>query len=232
MRNFETNFYQFIQQDLVALSIQSAFWDIERAYQVLKNYMKTIHMDVKEKENFRVSLLETKGQLVQVIDQSKAEVYSERISQRIDRQLHYVKERLSIRFHDLFKDRFNPVTISASGRKANQQLKDQLRYLIYDTGYELLQELRSVSLMIEAFLLELIKEVYSDFQDRTKGIDDQFTLPMIEAGTLDTPSYEQAFLTMDLKEFNQALNLFKGTKAFFVKGERETMQEIGRASCR
>src|SRR5690625_2528014 len=225
MVNFETNFFQFIEHDLVALSIQSALWDIERAYQVLNHYLKTIHMNEQEKEKYRLLLLETKSELDQTIEEPQAELYSERISQRIERQLHYVKERLSIRFHDLFKDRFNPVTISASGRKAKQQLKDQLSILIDDTGYELLQELRAVSLRIEAFLLELIKEVYSDFQDRTKGIDDQFTLPMIEAGTLDTPSYEQAFLTMDLKEFNQALNLFKGTKAFFVKGERDKMLE-------
>src|SRR5690625_2206380 len=225
MRNFETNFYQFIQQDLVALSIQSAFWDIERAYQVLKNYMKTIHMDVKEKENFRVNLLETKGKLVQVIDQSKAEVYSERISQRIDRQLHYVKERLAIRFHDLFKDRFNPVTISNSGRKAHQQLANQLRILIDDIGYELLQELRAVSLRIESFLLKLTEEVYDDFQDRTKAIDNKFTLPTLETETLETPAYQQAFLKLDLKQFNKALNLFKGTKAFFVEGERDVMKE-------
>src|SRR5699024_12714295 len=96
-------------------------------------------MDEQEKEKYRLLLLETKSELNQTIEEPQAELYSERISQRIDRQLHYVKERLSIRFHDLFKDRFNPVTISASGRKANQQLKDQLNILIDDTGYELLR---------------------------------------------------------------------------------------------
>src|SRR5690625_3249040 len=114
MVNFETNFFQFIEHDLVALSIQSALWDIERAYQVLNHYLKTIHMNEQEKEKYRLLLLETKSELDQTIEEPQAELYSERISQRIERQLHYVKERLSIRFHDLFKDRFNPVTISAS----------------------------------------------------------------------------------------------------------------------
>src|SRR5690625_2792768 len=86
MESFETNFFQFIEHDLVELSIQSALWDIERAYQVLKNYIKTIHMDEQEKEKYRLHLLETKGQLNQTIDEPQAEVYSERISQRIDRQ--------------------------------------------------------------------------------------------------------------------------------------------------
>src|SRR5690625_1289151 len=106
MVNFESNVFQFIDHDLVALSIQSALWDIERAYQVLNHYLKTIHMNELEKEKYRLLLLETKSELDQTIEEPQAELYSERISQRIERLLHYVKERLSIRFHDLFKDRF------------------------------------------------------------------------------------------------------------------------------
>lgn len=225
MLHFEASFYQFIHHDLVSLSIQSAFWDIERAHQVMKNYMQTSHLNEKEKEKFRLTLLVTKERLQETIDEPNAEIYEERIRQRIARQLHYVKERLSIRFHDLFADRFNPVTISVSGRKANEQLEEQLKRLIDDTGYELLQELRAVSLRIESFLWELTEEVYTDLRDRAKAIDEKFTLPMIESGTLETPSYEQAFLTLDMQQFSKALNLFKGTKAFFVKGEKDVMKE-------
>ncbi len=46
------------------------------------------------------------------------EVSQQQIKERIERQLHYVLERLYIRFHDMFTEHFNPTTITDSGRKA------------------------------------------------------------------------------------------------------------------
>src|SRR5690625_5429472 len=80
MVNFETNFFQFIEHDLVALSIQSALWDIERAYQVLNNYLKTIHMDEQEKEKYRLLLLETKSELNQTIDRKSTRLNSSHVA--------------------------------------------------------------------------------------------------------------------------------------------------------
>src|SRR5699024_8197465 len=41
----------------------------------------------------------------------------------------------------------------------------------------------------------------------------------------DTPSYEQAFLTIDTGSFQAELNRFKGTKSFFEKNEKEKMKD-------
>src|SRR5699024_5761491 len=75
---------------------------------------------------------------------------------------HYVKERFSIRFHDLFKDTFNPTTITESGRKAKPQLQRALRSLLDYSGQELLQEVRAVSLRIENYMREFMKELDDD----------------------------------------------------------------------
>jgi predicted GTPase len=225
MQGFETEFYRFINKDLVAISIQSAAWDIERVYQFLTNYMQTIHLNEKEKEQFRNDQLQIKQRLNQTIAETNAKIYEERINQRIERQLHYVKERVAIRFHDLFTDTFNPITISSSGRNAHVQLQHGLKILIKDVGYELLQESRAVSLRVESFIKNILEEVYKDLQDRSQVIDDQFLLPILEIESLRTPKYDQAFEKLELQQFSKALNLFKGTKAFFEKGKKDLMKE-------
>src|SRR5699024_12809759 len=87
-------------------------------------------------------------QVEQVIQEIDIQLIEDRLRHRIDRQLHYVKERFSIRFHDLFKDTFNPTTITESGRKAKPQLQRALRSLLDYSGQELLQAVRAAPLRV------------------------------------------------------------------------------------
>lgn len=225
MDNFETAFYQFINDELPALAIQSTEWDINRAYRSLLTYGEAADLNKQEKEDYRSGLHEKQAALIQVVEEADAMIYEERIVQRIERQLHYVQERVAIRYHDLFKDTFNPTTISASGRKAITQLENSLRRLIDYLGYELLQEMRAVSLRIEAYMKTLDQEVYGDFREKIKPIDDTFLLPVFDDVTLDTPLFEQALSTLDLTLFKTTLAQFKSTKAFFEQNERVAMKE-------
>lgn len=225
MENFETAFYQFINDELPALAIQSTEWDINRAYTSLLTYREAADLNKQEKEQYRSGLHEKQAALIQVVEAADATIYEERIVQRIERQLHYVQERVSIRYHDMFKDTFNPTTISESGRKAIIQLENSLHRLIDYLGYELLQEMRAVSLRIEAYMKTLDQEVYDDFREKIKPIDTHFMLPLFEDMVLDTPAYEQALSTLDFKLFKTTLAQFKSTKAFFEQNERVAMKE-------
>ena len=225
MDNFEKAFYQFIHNDLAQLSMESALFDIERSYQTLTHYIESANLNEQEKQDYRATLLQKQESLTNTIGDIDASLYNNRIEQRIDKQLHYVDERLSIRFHDMFKEMFNPTTITESGKKAKEQLQRSLVNLIDYTGYELLQELRAVSLRIEAYLFELQKEVYQDTNSKVNQIDSYFMLPALENTDIQTPEYPQAFKDANIEPFNKALSRFKGTKAFFVKNEKEVMKE-------
>jgi len=225
MDNFETAFYQFINDELPALAIQSTKWDINRAYTSLLTYGEATALNEQEKEDYRSGLHDNQTTLMQVAEEADATIYEERIVQRIERQLHYVQERVAIRYHDLFKDTFNPTTISASGSKATLQLENSLRRLLDYVGYELLQEMRAVSLRIESYMTTLDQEVYEYFKEKLKPIDATFLLPVFEDVILDTPAYEQALSALDLTLFKTTLGKFEGTKAFFEQNERITMKE-------
>jgi small GTP-binding protein len=226
MQHFETDFYQFIYNDLSALTIQSALWDINRAYSAMKHYTESLHLDEQQKEAQQNGLLNKKTQLMQEITDGQTTVYADQIQQKTTKQLFYVQERLSIRFHDMFKEFFNPTTITESGRKAHEQLRNSTQDLIDYAGFELHQEIQAVSLRVEAYIQSQAAEFYQLLTEKCMQIDRTLTLPNFESVPIETPGYEHAFQQLDITEFDKAIALFKGTKAFFEKNEKQKMKEV------
>src|SRR5699024_7781488 len=110
MEIFKKHFLNFINQDLAEIIIKSAIFEINRAKQTLANYIETSNLDMKEKEVFRISLLQKQETIENMIEDYTFKIYTERLEQKIEKQLYYVEERLSIRFHDMFKEIFNPTS--------------------------------------------------------------------------------------------------------------------------
>ncbi|HLS09314.1 dynamin family protein [Lentibacillus sp.] len=225
MKAFEDAFDYFIHQELASITIRSAVRDIQRARQAMRHYLDSIKMNAAEKEHARTELIEKQTSLKKLAEKIDTDLYEQKISQKLEKQLYYVLERLSIRFHDLFKETFNPATITGSGKKAQQQLKNSFENLLDYAGYELLQELRAVSLRIESFIYDLKQEVYFEYTNKSSQIDTTFLLPDFEESELTTPEYEQAFSNLNAQTFDKELKQFNGTKAFFAKNQKESMKE-------
>lgn len=145
--------------------------------------------------------------------------------ERIERQLHFVLERLYIRFHDMFTEHFNPTTITKSGRQAITELEHNRNQFIDYVGYELLQEVRAVSLRIEAYMKELLKNTYEQIQEEIASIDKTFIIPSLTDTNIETPEYKQALIDIDMNIFTNTIKMFKNTRSFFEQNEREKMKE-------
>ncbi|RKQ37590.1 dynamin family protein [Oceanobacillus halophilus] len=225
MATFEEKFYQFMNFDLAALTIDSALWDIKRTYHAMNSYIESMNLDEAAKESRKSELYDKRIKLTEELVNIETSIYDDRIHDKIDKQLYYVLERLSIRFHDMFKEYFNPTTVTESGKKAIIQLRENLENLIEYVGYELYQELQAVSLRIEAFVIEQGNEVYDSMKKKSMETDKLFELPNWQDSELETPVYKEDFSQTDLSLFDKVITKFKGTKAFFEKNEKETMKE-------
>ncbi|MBY7143554.1 dynamin family protein [Virgibacillus sp. NKC19-3] len=225
MQQFEDNFYHFIRNDLSLLTVKATLWDIKRSYQTLQHYIESLNLDHKEKSRRKHDLLSKKDIVMQKLKKFDTEVHKKQIAQKIEKQLFYVLERLAIRYHDMFKESFNPTTITESGGKARPQLRGALQTLIDYVGFELLQEIQAVSLRVESYIQSHAAEVYDTFVESSKEVDNTFILPNFDQVELETPSYEKAFQEIVLSEFDHVLAMYKGTKAFFVKNEKVAMKE-------
>lgn len=225
MQNFEEQFYKFIEEDLAALTIESVIWDINRAKSMLRNFLDAVNLD-KSAQNKHIEVLQINQEnIIQLVDNINATVSAQRVDERIARQLHFVLERLYIRFHDMFTQFFNPTTITASGKAAQTELAVNRNKFIDYIGYELLQEIRAVSLRMESYIKTLLKELYNQLQHEINNIDDAFIIPSLHDSVLTTPEYEQAFDDIEMSVFNDVLKTFKNTKSFFEQNEREQMKD-------
>nr|GGG77721.1 GTPase [Virgibacillus oceani] len=225
MQSFENKFYHFVRDDLAVLSINAALLDIKRASQSMTNYIDSANLNEQEKENYRLDLFAKREKLETGIKAAGIEVYTKQINQKIEKQLYYVLERLSIRFHDIFKETFNPTTITGAGKQAQDQLRTSMNNLLDYTGYELIQELRAVSLRIESYIHSTAQDAYEIIVEKSKQIDKKLVLPSLSSFDLATPEYNQGLQGIEKNTFHKALSIFKGTKSFFEKNEKEIIKE-------
>lgn len=222
---FEQDFYSFLDHELSQLAVKSATHEIQRTEQTFQHYLQKASLSMQEKESYKAELQMRREQLINTVTSMDGKIFFERIQDKISKQLHYVVERNSIRFHDMFKDTFNPTTITESGRKGMEQFEKNIIDLVDYNGYELLQEARAVSLRIEAYIHEQFVNLMESYKTAFRGIDPDFSIPAIEIDPLETPAYKQPLQQLDSKIFQKAATLFKGTKSFFEKNEKEKVKE-------
>lgn len=225
MKKFEDEFYHFIEYDLAQLTIDSVVWDIKRSYDTLKNYIDMTAMTDEEQGKYLKELESEREETLESVQAFNYDLYHSRLTQRIERQLHFVKERLGIRFHDMFTQFFNPTTITQNGRKAIQELEASRSKLIDYAGYELLQEIRAVSLRVEHYANQLLSELYDQIQANLKAQNEIYLLSSHHYFEFITPEYIQAFKNINLDRFNDALKIFKNQRSFFEQNEREQMKD-------
>ncbi|RLL45433.1 hypothetical protein D8M04_11315 [Oceanobacillus piezotolerans] len=226
MQAFEDRFYQFIHQDLIALTQQAAMWDISRTYHALVRLIESLNLDEKAKEDRKQDLLLKQRRLEEFIKTARSSIFLDRIHDKIEKQLFYVLERLSIRYHDMFKDFFNPATITESGSMGKVQVRKAMEELTDYIGYELLQELQAVAIRVETFMQEEAQRFYQLFVTESKQTDEIFELSNWSAPEIQTPDVARAFDKLDFSIFDKAVVTFKGTKSFFEKNEKEKTKEL------
>lgn len=225
MLKFEERFSHFIEHDLHALTYEAAIWDIKRVQSRLANLIQSARLDEQDKAEEIKSLEESRSKSITIIESKDSNNVIQRGEERIERQLHYVEERLYIRFHDMFQEHFNPTTVTENGRQAQEQLVRNRNRLVDYVGYELLQEVRAVSLRLEAFMNELLKDHYEEISDELLQLDQRLTLANYEEEGFTTPNYEQAFEEINMDLFQKALRVFRNLRSFFEQNEREQMKE-------
>ncbi|MDL4839561.1 dynamin family protein [Aquibacillus rhizosphaerae] len=222
---FEDRFYRFINQELMEILIRSSYYDIERAKELLKKHLETAKLNFDDKQALQVKYREDKNKIVEAINNANISSYKNEIIQKIEKQTYYVKQRTSIQFNDRFKEFFNPATIRSNGAQAKSELEKCLNNLLESLGFELAQEFRAVSLRLEFFINNKAYEINDYLDYLSKQVETGIALPNIEKTDIETPLFKSAFTELDRTVFDKVLGLFKNTKAFFEKNEKEKMKE-------
>src|SRR5699024_12414712 len=133
--------------------------------------------------------------------------------------------KLYVEIQYIYTELFNPSNINTTGKQVKNQLAINRNQFVDYVGYELLQEVSAVSLRIEAYMRDILKEAYALNQEEAKKFNDSFFFPSQQEITFSTPAYKQAFENIQMDKFQKALKLYKNIKSFFEQNERENMKE-------
>lgn len=225
MYHFEDTFYNFIHHDLPAMSIGSAFHDMKRVYQAVQTYLENVELNEDERVVKQTALYNDQAALHHVIKKQDTAVMEKQLMQKVEKQLYYVEERIGIQFHDMFKEAYNPTSITESGKAGQTQLKKSLHHLLDDVRFELVQEMQAVSLRVEAYIETLLHAFYKEISHHTESISTVFSLPQLEKTEFKTPRFEHGFVELDVNMFRNVFSMYKGTRAFFAKNEKEAFKD-------
>ncbi|MFQ3543083.1 dynamin family protein [Halobacillus rhizosphaerae] len=224
MNVFEDRFSRFLHEELADVLIQSIYHDIKAAKDSLHEFIRHAKLNQQERELQLKTYQENEDQAVSVIEKLNGTSEYEPIRHKVEKQIHYVHERMMLNFHDFFKQQFNPAVINGKNENVKEQVDSAGERLVREIDFEMKQELRAVSLRIERLLTELLQQKQAELEKELRKIHSSIEFSVEDLNHLSSPEFNLKF-ELDKQQYQDILRMFKNTKTFFEKNEKEEMKE-------
>ncbi|MGV3465863.1 MAG: dynamin family protein [Heyndrickxia sp.] len=222
IEEFKNSFEAFLSNDLMRMSIQSAYNEVQRAIKMVDQLIETALESHEEKENRRKQLGLNQEKIEEHLKQSTSTIIVTKLKQEMQELLFYVHQRTFYRFSDFFKESFNPATLQNNQKSA---LSKALNELLESLGYDFAQEMRATSLRIENYLKDLFQKRLDQFQEQIAKFQATISISEFEMGSIPTLEFPSAFINIDRTQLEKTFKYFKNAKSFFEKNEKKQMEE-------
>ncbi|WP_226666784.1 dynamin family protein [Metabacillus litoralis] len=221
---FKHQFEHFIKQELTNTSILSIREDLMRCLERIHSFLDAAKRDEAEKEQEKQILLKERSNVSNELNNLSDKHIISAVKQEIEELIHYLKQRLSYRFNDFFKEAFHPGVFHHSSN-TQQALLLCLNDLIKTIEFELIQELQATSLRVENVIYRVMNDEFVRVSQIIKRQSRSVSVTNHEKQEIKTPTIEIEFSDEMIAKVKQSLKLFKNTKAFFEKNEKKAMSE-------
>ncbi|GAA4861247.1 hypothetical protein GCM10023310_45810 [Paenibacillus vulneris] len=146
---FETDFVRFSLEELTEIAIRSGHGDLNRAADVLKQWIVSAQSDESERQSKARAIRQALNEAVQLLQGISTEPEERELRKEIEELLYYVKQREVFRFGELFNLAFNPSVFAEEGKDVKSLIQaawDDLRRMI---SFDLSQEILATTLRVE-----------------------------------------------------------------------------------
>lgn len=223
INDFEKAFSDFIQSDLVEMSLHAAQSDLNRAVALFDHFVQQAKLGSEEKEKLQLLHASNKGKLETHIKGYATESFYTLLEQEINELVYYIKQRTLLRFSDFFKESFNPAVIREDGRNMKAQLISCLHELVTDLSHNLSQEVRATTVRTENYIRKSLDSWQKELEAEAKRIETQVSLRVLEAEEFTPFKVKSSFPSISTKLEKQTLGYYRNSKAFFEKNEKQKM---------
>ncbi|WP_281658050.1 dynamin family protein [Halobacillus sp. Cin3] len=224
MGAFEDGFSSFLEEELSQVMTASIENDLERVKSYIQSMVESSHMDEGERKKKKAQLEERRQQALALFEKEYDGGAEKAVQNKMDKQLHYVHERMMLQFNDLFKRRFNPAAINGLQQDVKEQVKEAQKQLFEEMTFDMKEEVKAVCVRVEQFIAQHLDETRAKIETNLHHIESSIHLETLELPDISVPKIEGQ-IELTAAEQDQIRKMFKGTKSFFEKNEKEKMKE-------
>ncbi|WP_404442336.1 dynamin family protein [Sutcliffiella horikoshii] len=226
MGDFEKAFSDFIQEDLVEMSLHAAQADLNRAVTLFEHFVQQAKLGSEEKERLQLLHANNKRMLEAHIAGYETESFYTLLVQEINELIYYIKQRTLLRYSDFFKESFNPAVIREDGRNIKAQLVSCLHELVTDISRDLSQEVRATTVRTENFIRKSVTSWQKELELEAQKVEAQLSLRVWDADDFSPFKVDGTFPSISSKLEKQTIGYYRNSKAFFEKNEKQKMADF------
>lgn len=224
LAQFEQAFTSFIMRDLMLVSVHSLHGALQNGYKLLANMIESAMQGNEVKEQQRKKYEAEREELLHMISSHSVITEEKSLENEIKELLYYVKQRLFLRYNDVFTEFINPASLRTQGN-VKDKLQECMMELIAFLQHDLLQEMRATSLRLEKWINETMRHAQDEVIEQCVTRNEQLVVQTDVTYDYRVLTHENPFPNIEEKQFRRALAHFKSEKNFFEKNDKALMQE-------
>lgn len=221
MEKFEEDFQRFLSEELRMMAVQSLHDETEKAIDRLETLIHSTENNLKRKEERLSELVQVENSIGKVVGNIPTGAMMQNVERELSELLYYVVQRVYYRYPDFFREAYYPGLFSR--HKAQEALDIALREVLQMLSFDFEQEMRVTNLRIGKMVQQMVHERFKEKAAELKELNPSFSFPPYETAGQETLSFEGPF--KDHVPYIGVKSMFRNSKAFFEKNEREKLKE-------
>lgn len=217
MEEFEESFHHFLEYDLKGLAVQGLTEEMEKTIERLSLLIERTENNLLRKED-RLNELASLEKAIQVrYEKDVSDVFIQNAKNELNELIHYVLQRVFLRFNDFFKEAYNPAVFSRQSK--DQALTTALDDLTKIVGFDLTQEMKVTNLRMSQFVERQLMDRGKNEAKALKELDETIAPVPYEPAEGDLITFEAPF--ENPKIYAKGNKFYKNERSFFEKGDSE-----------
>lgn len=224
MSRFEHDFMVFFKEELVQLAINSANNDISYVIHVLNQFKQAAEEEEQDRTHKIAAWQHAQANVTSELNDEEFTNEHRALQQEISEQLHYVRQRLTYRFAEMYHQAFNPADLRDDVPNLRQAVKGAYDELVRLLAQYAEQEVLAVTLRIENAINRMASDRFKANDELIKRHIANFESQSIEAFQIQSPVIGTQLKGIGIDEA-WLYRQFKQPKYFFEGAGKEKLRE-------
>lgn len=225
LNKLELELNNFIRNELTEVIIQGARQELKRQNAQLQTYSNAMDLDENAKLQKVRQYKQEQDEILAKARTYTQPVFQQAIIQRIEKQLHYVKERQLLEANDLFKQCFNPALIKSSGAAGKEEVARQILEFAKQIQIQLEQEYRAVTIRVDRTVREQMERWRSGLEQAVQSVNEALSLAAPADQKLPETAPPETEFRFEQGAVIRLQRLYRSPKVFFQESGKEKLKE-------